>query len=159
MAIEHLHPAFVHFPVSLCAVGAGLLLYGRIRDREEAWRCGLAALLIGSALSVPAYLTGQVARAVMEDSERFLRAEAAADLHEDMGLLTLGAFVALGILSGLELARKRATRSGSWWLPLLATAAALLVAATAYQGGRLVFEHGVGVRAAAIAPLTPPAPK
>ncbi|MEW6758303.1 MAG: DUF2231 domain-containing protein [Acidobacteriota bacterium] len=157
MAIELLHPAFVHFPVSLCAVGAGFLLYGRVRGREEVWRCGLASLLVGSALSVPAYLTGQVARAVMEDSERFLRAEAAADLHEDLGLLSLGAFVALGILSGLELAKKRTARSGPWVLPLLAMAAALLVAATAYQGGRLVFEYGVGVRAAAPAPLTPPA--
>ncbi|MEW5764404.1 MAG: DUF2231 domain-containing protein [Acidobacteriota bacterium] len=156
MAIELLHPAFVHFPISLSAVGAGLLLYGRIRGREEAWRFGLAALLMGSALSVPAYLTGQVARAVMEDSERFLRAEAAADLHEDLGLLTLGALVALGILSGLELAKKRTVRSGPWGLPFLALAAAVLVAVTAMQGGRLVFEYGVGVRAEAPKNVTPP---
>jgi uncharacterized membrane protein len=159
MALEHLHPAFVHFPVSLGAVGAGLLLYGRLRDHPEAWRCGLTALLIGAVLTVPAYVTGQVARAVMEDSEGFRRAEAAADLHEDLGLLSFGAFVALGILSGLDLAKGRTGRAGTWGLPLFAVATAALVAATAFHGGRLVFDHGVGVRAESPAPVNPPVPR
>ncbi len=154
MNLEYFHPVFVHFPVALTLTGTALLAYGAALGRRNALKAGLLVLLIGGVLVIPTYITGQVARAVLEDSPAFERDLPLLDTHEDLGLASLAVLIALGILAGLALAREAKTgadggpeaRTQPWALLALALAAALLIGATAFYGGRLVFEQGIGVR-------------
>ncbi len=145
MDLSHLHPLFVHFPVSLSLTGTSLLGAGLSARRREWVRCGLLVLLLAGISAVPAYVTGQVARAVLEEAASFERASPAADLHEDLGLLALALSLALAALAALELRREEAGRP--WGLLALGLLQALVVALAAFHGGRLVFLYGVGVAA------------
>lgn len=142
MDLSHLHPLFVHFPISLSLTGTALLGAGLAARRGEWIRCALRILLLGGLSAVPAYVTGQVARAVLEEAAGFERAAAAADLHEDLGLLALALSIALAALAGLELRRRETGRPTG--LLLLGTLWAAVVALAAWQGGRLVFLYGLG---------------
>lgn len=142
MDLAHLHPILVHFPVSLSLTGTGLLGAGLFARREGWIRSGLLVLFLGGLSAVPAYLTGQVARAVLEEASGFERAAAAAEVHEDLGLLTLALLVASSILAGMEL--RRGTTGRPWAVLLLGLAASAAVALTAWHGGRLVFLFGLG---------------
>lgn len=145
MDLSHLHPLFVQFPVSLSLTGASLLAAGLGLRRREWIRCGLGVLFLAALSSVPAYLTGQVARAVLEETKSLERAAPAADLHEDLGLAVLALSIALAVLGGLKLHREETERP--WGLLVLAGLLAFLAALAAFYGGRLVFLYGVGVAA------------
>jgi len=145
MNLEYFHPLFVHFPVALTLTGAILLLYGTARRQRNTLRAGLLVLIVAGAMVIPTYITGQVARAVLEDSPAFERDLPTLDTHEDLGLASLAVLIALGIVAGLTLA-KWDPEAGHWGLVALALAAGVLIAVTAFYGGRLVFEQGIGVR-------------
>lgn len=145
MNLEYFHPLFVHFPVALTLTGAVLLLYGTAGGNKDLLRAGLLVLIIGGAMVIPTYITGQVARAVLEDSSAFDRDLPTLDTHEDLGLASLAVLVALGIVAGLTLG-KWDPEARHWGVVALALAAALLIGVTAFYGGRLVFEQGIGVR-------------
>ena len=151
MNLEYFHPIFVHFPVALTLCGTALLAYGGLRGHADARRAGLMVLVLGGLLVIPTYITGQVARAVLEDSSAFERDLPLLDTHEDMGLASLGVLLALGIVAGIALAKEGTAKDDQkpkpWALLALALAACALIALTAFYGGRLVFEHGIGVRA------------
>jgi len=126
-----------------------------LRGHSGARRAGLLVLVLAGAMVIPTYITGQVARAVLEDSAAYERDLPLLDTHEDMGLASLGILLALGIVAGIALAREGKAgaeggpeaRTPPWALLALALAACVLIGATAFYGGRLVFEHGIGVRA------------
>ena len=145
MDLAHLHPAFVHFPISLSIVATSFLGWGLWKKSAFAVRAGLVLLCTAGVLAVPAYITGQVARAVLEDSPLFAVAGLLADRHEDLGLASLAALIALGAMSGVLLWKDPEGKERPWGLWALALASTLLVCATAWVGGRLVFELGVGV--------------
>jgi len=144
-----LHPAVVHFPIALLLAAAGFeascLVFRRFLwlDRSAA-----ALLILGSFGLGAAYLTGDRA------------AEAAAPVagvaqgiladHQDLALLTLWACAAAVVLrlfvswlgrDDLEV------HLGIFRLAalVLVFVTAALVVLTAYHGGLLVFEHGIGV--------------
>ncbi len=144
MNLEYFHPLFVHFPVALTLTGTGLLIYGALKERAEVLRAGLILLVLAGAMAVPTYITGQVARSVLEDSSAFNRGLPMLDTHEDLGLTSLAVLVSLGILAGIGLV-KGTGKGTPWGLILMALAASVLIAVTAFYGGRLVFEHGIGV--------------
>ena len=151
MNLAYLHPMFVHFPVALSLVGTGLLGWGTLRRQPPTVRAGLVVLCLAAVLSVPTYITGEVARSVMEDQAQFMRAPALLDRHEDLGLYSMAALIALGILSGIALIKREYEGQSLWTIAVLALAVAVLVAVTAFYGGRLVFEEGIGVSRAATA--------
>jgi len=144
-----LHPAVVHFPVGLlltaAAFDAGCLVF-----RRYLWldRTAAALMTIGGITLGAAYLTGERA------------AEAAAPVtgiaqgvladHEDLALLTLWAW------SGAVVLRLFVTWLGRDDLEVqlgifrlaalvLVFGAAALLVLTAFHGGQLVFNHGIGV--------------
>ena len=149
MDLAHLHPLFVHFPISLSLVGTGLLGWGLFGKKPGITRAGLIVLLLGGIFAVPTYVTGEVAREVLADSPEYARAEPMLDHHEDLGLTSLAAFTAVGVLAGIALAKGAAEseKEKPWGLFVLALATAIIVAVTAWYGGMLVFDKGVGVRA------------
>lgn len=150
MNLEYFHPIFVHFPVALTLCGTGLLAFGVLRGHAGVRRAGLLVLVLGGVLVIPTYITGQVARAVLEDAPAFERDLPLLDTHEDMGLASLGLLLALGIVAGIALAKEGTAvedeKAKPWAMLALALAACALIVLTAFYGGRLVFEHGIGVR-------------
>jgi len=147
MQLEYLHPMLVHFPVALTLAGTGVLAWGTLRGNVHAVKSAFLILVLAGALAVPTYITGQVARAVLEDSGTFDRDPVLADRHEDMGLYTMAVLVSLGVFSGLAFRKGAQFHARPWPHLVLALAACAMVVATAWLGGRLVFEQGVGVRA------------
>lgn len=141
-----LHPLLVHFPIGLIVTAAVLDVAALGTDPRSALRTTATGLyLAGAAALVAAYLTGR------SDAE-LVRipgpAHAIVDEHWTWALRTtvyMGVF-ALGrlrlYLAGLLTGRVR-------WLPVVAAGllGALLLFQTAERGGRLVYEHGVGVAA------------
>jgi len=144
-----LHPAVVHFPVALLLTAA-FFDAACLVLRRYLWidRTATALLTLGGIALGAAYLTGERA------------AEAAAPVtgiaqgiladHEDLALLTLWA---TGVALALRLFVTWLGRDdlevhlGIFRLAALVAVfgAAALMILTAYHGGQLVFDHGIGV--------------
>ena len=144
-----LHPAVVHFPIALGAVGAlAAVVYLLLRKEWLRW---FAPILLTIALlgAVAAYFSGQSA----EDRAEALKVpEAAIEEHEEGSLYAMGALALAALLSWATHAKRR----GLWISTLIAVVAAAAVLRTAHLGGPLVFVHGAGrVSAAAAAGKAP----
>ena len=149
MALEYLHPMLVHFPIALTLAGTAILAWGTLRRHGGAVRSAIVVFCLSGALSIPTYITGQVARSVLEDAGAFERDSALVDRHEDLGLYSMALLVSLGLLAGLSFRKGAVIPERPWFLLALAIAASAFIVLTAWQGGRLVFDQGVGVRMAA----------
>jgi len=144
-----LHPMVVHFPIALILSAAGFdaacLVFRRFLWLD---RTATALLTLGGVALGAAYLAGERA------------AEAAAPItgiaqgvladHEDLALLTLwatGAAVILRLFVTWLGRDDLEVNLGIFRLASLVVVfgAAVLVILTAYHGGQLVYDYGVGV--------------
>ena len=132
-----LHPAVVHFPIELTAVGAlAEIVYLLIRKPVFRW---LGPILLTLALSGSgaAYFSG---KAVEDKAEHQSVPEAAIEDHESSCLWALGA---LGLATLLSWATHPKGK-GIWITALVAFIAASLTFWTGHLGWKLVFIHGAG---------------
>ncbi len=141
-----LHPLIVHFPIGLIVTAAVIDVAALGAGPRSALRTTATGLYAaGAAALLAAYFTGRSDAALMRIPGP---AHAVVDEHWTWALRTtfyLG-FFALGRL-GLDLAGLLTARAR--WLPVVAAGlvGVLLLFQTAERGGRLVYEHGVGVAA------------
>ena len=141
-----LHPLLVHLPIGLIVTAAAIDVAALGADPRSTLRRTATGLYLAGALAlVAAYFTGRSDAALVRIPGP---AHAVVDEHWTWALRTtvyLGVF-ALGRL-GLDLAGRLTGRGH--WLPVVAAglAGVLLLFQTAERGGRLVYEHGVGVAA------------
>ena len=135
-----IHPMVVHFPIALLMASVAFDLLAsrwRLRSFRDASFYTLIGGLAGAALAV---LTGALAE---ESVEKSGVPKAALEIHEGLGYATLWLFLGLFLL---RLAMRR-----SWLRELPAVSMAfgligiLVLAATGYYGGSLVYEFGAGV--------------
>jgi uncharacterized membrane protein len=145
-----LHPALVHFPIVLILIGT-VAAVGAVFLRR--WCLpALAAILLtaGAATAFVAAATGEEdAGMAGEMSEP---AKATLDEHEDWGEMTRNLAVAaalLAIAAATTLRWPKAARSLSVLAALAALSTAYAVTATGHLGGKLVYQHAVGVNPAA----------
>jgi len=158
-SLPNLHPAVIHFPISLLAVAVALDAAALIL-RRQVWleRAGVLLWVLGSAAAGAAYLTGQMAG----DSFGLLspEVESAIAHHSDLAWWTL-----------LSAAAVTALRVAVWWIAraddrihrlvtrtgvlTLSLGVVGLVLVTADRGGTLVYRHGVAVTTVAKAALSP----
>ena len=141
-----LHPLLVHFPIGLIAAGVLLDLASLAAGpRGTARRLAAGLYLAGAGALIAAYLTGRGDAPLVRIPGP---AHALVDEHWTWALRTTVyvCVLALGRV-GLELSGRVVTRRG--WLPVAAAGLAglLLLFQTAERGGRLVYQHGVGVAA------------
>ena len=141
-----LHPLLVHFPIGLLAAAALFDLVSLVADPHAAARRLATGLYVaGAAALVAAYLTGR------GDAPLVRIPGPAHALVDEHWTWALRATVFVGVCAvgrlGLELSGRLAARR--YWLPVAAAGLAglLLLFQTAERGGRLVYEHGVGVAA------------
>ena len=147
---QPLHPLVVHLPIGLLASAAVVDVAGLAAPSRRALPNAATGLyLAGAATLVAAYVTGRadaVALAVPGP------ARALVDEHWTWAWRTTLAFCALAA-ARLALLRAPPATERRFRLPVAAAGllALALLFQTAERGGRLVYEHGVGVAA----PQTP----
>ena len=141
-----LHPLLVHFPIGLIVTAAVIDVAALGTGPRSALRHAATGLyLAGAAALVAAYFTGRSDAALLRIPGP---AHAVVDEHWTWALRTtvylcLFALVRLGLVLAGRLSRRIR------WLPVVAAglAGVVLLFQTAERGGRLVYEHGVGVAA------------
>jgi len=129
-----LHPMAVHFPIVLLTMG---WLAGALR-RRAAWAEGAASwsLWLGT---LAAWATLGLGLLAEKTAPHVPPAWQTLSLHENLGYWTVGLFTALSLWRW----RYRERAETAFLILWLAACGVLL--ATAYQGGELVFTHGMGV--------------
>ncbi|MBI4179019.1 DUF2231 domain-containing protein [bacterium] len=131
-----IHPAAVHFPIALLLTG---WLACAVSRRAE-WLPNAASWLLwlGTAAAWAALGLGLLAE---ETAPHVPPAWRTINLHETLAWWTAGVFTVLSLWRW-RLGRRREGIFLVLWL-----AAGGLLIATAYEGGELVFTHGMGVEA------------
>lgn len=136
-----LHPAIVHFPIALLSLAAALRLWLVVAPRPWLEPAARLCLWTGSIAVAAAVLSGQagVPGWIPE------AAQAVLAQHQQLGFATL---LWYGGLSLWELRWLRSTGSRTHRVLALAHLLGILVLyATAFFGGKLVYEFGVGISA------------
>lgn len=133
--LHYLHPAAVHFPIALLAVGAAAGL-------RRAAKAESLFLWLGTAAAWAALGLGLLAEKTVTHVP--LAWEVLAE-HEELAWRTVGVFTALSALRWYAV--RRGLDAGRWRLAqgLLWVIGLGLLVATAMHGGELVFVYGVGV--------------
>jgi uncharacterized membrane protein len=137
-----IHPFFVHATVAFLIVGGLAEAYGIWRLRDGVERFGGTLVVLGTVSLVPTIAAGFLAENSLSLSPAGL---AAVDDHTRLGLLVLGVFVPLLLMKAWGCGRPPERWRGFYVALLLVGIG--LAAATAYVGGLMVYELGVGVGA------------
>jgi uncharacterized membrane protein len=137
MRVHQLHAAMVHAPLALLPTAAAVDLVAAITGNDSHARMGRTLWWIGAGGGVLAGLTGAAAsQEIRADDER----------TTDMIWLH-GVGNAALVAGALGIAGWRSVRGPSVLLSALGLAASAASLYTAYLGGEMVYERGVGVNA------------
>lgn len=143
MQLQELHPALVHFPITMLPVSLATDAIGRRTGNQtllEAGRLGIGMAAAGAAFAAVAGLLAQESSRFDDEAREMLVT------HRTLNLGLIGLTTAMAI--------RRARRKEPSLRYLAAGLAGVgMMTYSAYLGGRMVYGHGVGVeRAGAIRP-------
>jgi uncharacterized membrane protein len=136
--LQEVHPSIVHFPVALLPVAVGADLLGRVTGSERLSDVGRVLMPVAAASAAVAAATGLVAQ------EEVAAEGVARDLlttHRNLNLSLVTLSTALAAWRW-----RRETPSAGYLALALAGIGAMTY--SAYLGGKMVYEHGVGVKPA-----------
>lgn len=138
-----LHPLLVHFPIALAFLMLAFDLAGLVFRKAPLAQAALYTHAFLAVGAVAAYLTGEPEE---HAAERLAGVEALLERHEDLGkLLMIVAVVTLGVRLFLAFKKWLEPTGGRALMAALTLSLCLIVAATGYAGGELVYKHGAGV--------------
>lgn len=152
IALEHIHPMIVHFPIvfflTLAAVDIVALIRGSTITTRSAWGCVSTSLaVLAGASAIVAWIFGGIA---LDTAEAGGFSSDIAETHEGLGTTTAIAFAIWALVRIYAWWRNRAEGAGiRAGIAVVEIAGAILVIATAYYGGTLVYGLGVNVAKAA----------
>jgi uncharacterized membrane protein len=150
MSIALIHPMLVHFPIVLLIVAVAMDLIMLVTKKDLAGReclplTALAALLLGIVSAGVAAVFGDIA---LDKAVSLGFPTGPLETHETLALMTIAVFSVYGMLRVLAVWRRYPLRGISGWISILpAMAGVVLLIATAYYGGELVYHLGVNVAA------------
>jgi uncharacterized membrane protein len=138
MRLQEVHPSIVHFPIALLPLAIGADLLARATGSERLARIGRTLMPLAAASAAVSAMTGLVA-------QEEVQAEGDAyDLLATHRSLNVSLVTLTTAMATWRLGRERA---GAGYLALgLAGLGAMTY--SAYLGGKMVYEHGLGVRPA-----------
>ena len=140
MRLQEIHPSLVHYPLAFLPLSIGADLLGRAtgnRALTEMGRYAMALTAGSAALAAVAGLAAQEEVDVEEGSEAYEMLVT----HRNMNLTLVGAS------AGMAMWRWREPEASPGYLAL-GLAALGAVGYSAYLGGKMVYQHGLGVEAA-----------
>lgn len=152
ISIAHIHPMLVHFPIVFFLSLAILDVAATMRGVSVTGRGGIGNVSTGLALlsglfAIVTYVFGDMALDVAEEGGFH---SDVAEAHEHLGGATAAIFVLWAIIRLVAWWRNANLRgSGAYLLSLVEIVGAVVVLATAYYGGQLVYDLGVNVAQAA----------
>lgn len=138
MRLQELHPALVHFPIAFLPASILADAVGRATGSRALMDVGRATMPIAAASAAVAGIAGLVAQQTVELDDH------TTDLLITHRNLNLGAIALTAAMAALRMGKRRPS------LGYLAAGFAGIATVTysAYLGGHMVYEHGVGVRKA-----------
>ena len=141
----NLHPMVVHFPIALLAA-AVLVDAVSLFWRKHLSTAAIVLYVLGALGTVVSYLSGRAAADSVFVSGR---ANIILTTHADWGTVAIWFFVSYALLRLVVAWKARWGRRLAVHGPLvlLAVGGLFVIYKTADNGGRMVYEHGVGVRA------------
>lgn len=140
-----LHPILVHFPIAFLFGGVALLLWDMRRPDEAVQRAATGLLLAGTSFGWLAAAAGGLAfftvPAHTEEGHYLMY------WHLGLGIAMLATFTWLTVVRWRLRTQRTRPLQG-----VVAVFAALLLTATGYLGGVIVYRHGAGVNPEILAP-------
>ena len=136
--LQEMHPALVHLPIALLPLAVGADVIGSVAANRSALSLGQKAICIAAAGAVASAATGLIA------GEEVNVEGASQDMlitHRNLN------FIATVVATGMALWRFNHRKPNATYLAVGAVGVGLL-AYTAYLGGKLVYDVGVGVKPA-----------
>lgn len=142
--IPNWHPIFVHFTVALLSISVALHLAVLV-FREANWRGAALTVArwnlgLGIAFALLTLASGYYAFFTVDHDDP---AHLAMKIHRNWALATFAIFGFLGVWHWFEL---RGQENVKQTFTALMVLGGLLLAITAWRGGGLVYEHGLGVQ-------------
>jgi len=152
IALEHIHPMIVHFPIVFFLTLATFDIVAVVRRVDVTGRTSTGNVSVG--LAVLAALAAAVAAGFGDVALDIARSHglksSIAETHERLGGLTAVIFVIWAVARGVLWWRDiRLAGGSSMAVPIIEVVGTGLVMLTAYYGGVLVFDFGVNVTRAA----------
>lgn len=148
LPIEQIHPLVVHFPIvfvlSLAAFDVVVVWRGMsISDRAAVANVSAGLAVCAGAAAAVAFLFGDLAFDIALAKGTPL---AVLETHEELGTITAAILAGWALVRAVIWWRRiDLSRRLSWLVVAIEVAAAGLIITTAYFGGQLVYEFGVGV--------------
>jgi uncharacterized membrane protein len=150
ISIALIHPMLVHFPIVLLITAVTLdiivlLIKKDLTGRQCLPLVALSALLLGTLSAGLAAIFGDIA---LDKAVSLGFPTGPLETHETLALITIAVFSLHCLLRLLALWRRYPLRGLSGWISTLPGMVGLvLLIATAYYGGELVYHLGVNVAA------------
>lgn len=148
IALQHIHPVLVHFPIVFVILLAAFDLVATARGATVSGRTTAGSISTGLAVlagasAVATYIFGGIA---LDIAEAGGFSSDVAEMHEGLGGIVAVVLGLWAVIRGVMWLRAlRLHRPVAYLLPAVAIAAAVLVIVTAYFGGELVYQLGVNV--------------
>lgn len=135
--LQPIHPKIVHFPIALFITALGLEVCSWIFNRDSLHKSAWHLYIVAAFLSIVVVRTG-----IWEEARLHLH-HPVLELHETYALWTM--WISLGALPVLWIMKRMAQKVFRVVFALVLIVISGLITVTAHQGGRLVYEYGVGV--------------
>jgi uncharacterized membrane protein len=150
--IQHIHPILVHFPIVLIFTLVAIDLLALASSNAVTRRSGVGTISTFVALAAGAFAIGTwfFGGLALDHAEAAGFSSNIAETHESLGAITAFAFLIWGVVRLALWVRNRELGPVAIAVPVVEVAGAMLVTATAYYGGLLVYDLGVNVAKTAI---------
>ena len=136
--VHLLHPKVIHFPIALFLGAMGMEVLSLIFKKDNLHLTALHMYIFATFITPLVVLTG------LQEAEHLHLSHPILNIHRNFALLTMwGSLVSLPIL---WLAKKRGEKVLRIVFIVFLLMLATFVSFTGYNGGRMVYEYGVGTK-------------
>src|SRR5690606_10448007 len=138
MRLQELHPSSVHYPIALLPVSLAADALGLLTHNRRLLEVGRLTMPLAAASAAVAGVLGLIAQEVVQTDEE------GADMLVTHRTLNLGL---IGIAAGMAVKRLGEKKPDVGYLAVGAVGLGAMIY-SAYLGGQMVYDRGVGVRTA-----------